>query len=69
MWCMTILSIVGVILNIKKRNECFIVWIFTNASWAIYDFKIGAYSQSALFGIYFALSIWGLHEWKITRRE
>jgi nicotinamide riboside transporter PnuC len=63
MWAVTILSIVGVVLNIKKRKECFFIWAFTNAAWCIYDFVIGAYAQAALFAVYFVLAIWGLIEW------
>jgi len=35
-----------------------------NAGWSIYDAVIGAYAQSALFGIYLVLSIGGIYEWK-----
>ena len=57
------MSIAGVILNIKKRRECFVIWAFTNFAWMIYDFMIGAYAQAALFAVYFVLAIWGLCEW------
>lgn len=69
MWAITVLSIIGVILNIKKRKECFIIWVGTNFTWAIYDFYIGAYAQSALFGIYFLLAIWGLIEWRKNKTK
>ena len=61
---LTILSIIGVILNIHKRRECFIIWIATNGLWAIYDFKIGAWEQGILFTVYFGLAIWGLLKWQ-----
>lgn len=64
MWIITILSILGVILNVKRRKECFIVWAFTNFAWMVYDFRIQAYAQSALFAVYFILAIWGLYEWR-----
>ena len=63
-WLITILSIVGVWLNIKKKKSCFVIWAFTNASWAIYDFVIHAYAQSALFAVYFCLALYGLYEWR-----
>jgi nicotinamide riboside transporter PnuC len=69
MWIVTVFSIVGVILNIKKRKECFIIWSATNAAWACYDFYIGAYAQSALFTVYFILALWGLHEWKTEKQQ
>jgi len=64
MWIITVLSIIGVVLNIRKRKECFYLWTFTNAAWAIYDLSMGAYAQAALFAVYFILAIWGIFEWK-----
>ena len=63
-WLVTILSIIGVVLNIYKRKECFIIWTVTNGAWCIYDFRNGLYPQAALFAIYFVLAIWGLYKWK-----
>ena len=63
MWAITIMSLVGVVLNIKKRKECFYIWAVTNFAWMVYDFSIGAFAQSALFGVYFVLAIWGIIEW------
>jgi len=63
-WILTVISIVGVVLNIHHRRECFAVWMFTNASWAMYDFSIGATAQGALFTVYFGLAIWGFVKWK-----
>ena len=67
MWIITFISIVGVVLNIKKRKECFIIWAGTNFAWALYDYLIGAYAQSFLFGIYFCLAIWGIMEWNKSK--
>lgn len=63
MWVVTVMSLVGVVLNIKKRKECFYVWGVTNFAWMVYDFYIGAYSQSFLFAVYFLLAVWGIYEW------
>lgn len=64
MWIVSALAVIGVVLNIQKRSECFIVWSITNAAWAVYDYCIGAYAQSALFVVYFLLAIWGLIKWR-----
>jgi nicotinamide riboside transporter PnuC len=63
-WILVILSIAGVILNIYKRKECFVIWGITNLGWAIYDFKIGAYAQGVLFAVYFGLAVWGIIKWR-----
>lgn len=63
-WIITLVSIIGVVLNIKKKRICFVLWSITNVSWCIYDFVIQAYAQSFLFLVYLGLSIWGIFEWK-----
>lgn len=67
MWILTALSLIGVVLNIKKQKSCFIIWAGTNASWAAIDFNAGLNAQAALFAIYFCLAIWGLIEWRIEK--
>lgn len=63
-WTLTVLSLLGVILNIRKRRECFYIWSFTNACWSVVDFWAGLYAQSALFVIYVGLAAWGIYTWK-----
>lgn len=67
MWIVTGLSIIGVILNIYKRKECFIIWIITNVLWCLYDFHIEAHAQSGLFLIYLILAIAGLIKWNCKK--
>ena len=62
-WILTVLSVVGTILNIKKRRSCFFIWTMTSTSWMIYDYSIGAYAQSTLFAVYTGLAIWGIIQW------
>ena len=64
MWIVTGASLIGTILNIKKKPVCFIIWFFTNSLWMIYDFSIGSYAQAALFTVYTGLAIWGIIEWR-----
>ena len=60
----TIASLIGTVANIYKKRFCFIIWLFTNSLWCLYDFTKGLYSQSLLFFIYTLLSIWGLVKWR-----
>lgn len=64
MWLVTGLSIVGTILNIKKMQVSFVIWLITNTLWFAYDLWLGAYAQSALFGVYIILAIVGIREWR-----
>ena len=63
-WSLAALSIVGVVLNIRRRRECFVVWCATNAAWTAVDVIHGVWAQAALQFVYFLLAIWGLMEWK-----
>jgi nicotinamide riboside transporter PnuC len=61
------LSLFGVVLNIYKRKECFLVWMVTNFVWMIYDWQMGAKEQALLFFIYFIFAIFGFIEWQKSR--
>jgi membrane protein implicated in regulation of membrane protease activity len=62
-WIITVLSIIGVLLNIYKNKYCFVIWSGTNFAWMVIDYNAKLYSQSALFMIYFILAIFGLWKW------
>jgi nicotinamide riboside transporter PnuC len=62
--CVTIASLIGTIANIYKKQWCFIIWLFTNSFWCVYDFLNGLYSQSLLFLVYTGLAVWGLIKWR-----
>jgi nicotinamide riboside transporter PnuC len=64
MWLLTAGSIAGVILNIKRKRSCFIIWGITNAAWVWVDLDAGLYAQAVLFAVYFALAVWGYFAWK-----
>jgi len=68
-WTVSFLALIGVILNVKKDRRCFVIWSFTNAFWMIYDWRLGAKAQSALFFVYFVLAIWGLLQWSKTKER
>jgi len=63
-WLLTILSVIGVILNTHQDRRCFYIWIVTNSSGAAVDFYKGIYAQATMFVLYLALSIWGLYQWR-----
>lgn len=62
-WVITVGSIVGVVLNIRKRRAGFAVWMVTNAGWVVYDVSIGAYEQALVFAVYFGCAVWGWVSW------
>lgn len=48
LWALTALSLLGVVLNIKKKRSCFVLWIITNGLWAAVDFYSGLQAQAIL---------------------
>ena len=62
-WMLTLLGIIGVILNIYKKRSCFLVWSISSSGWMVVDFCYGIYAQSALFGIYLILAVIGYIQW------
>jgi len=68
MWLVTILSIIGTVLNIKHKRSCFAYWMVTNATWTVYDIYKDALPQAALMAVYFALAVWGWFAWKDTHK-
>ena len=66
---LTILALIGVVLNIKKKAACFYIWLFTNASWAVIDFYKGIPMQGVLFTIYTGLAVYGILEWRENKSK
>lgn len=63
-WSLAVASLSGVVLNIKRRRECFLIWAGTNAAWTVVDVIHGVWAQAALQAVYFGLAIWGIIEWR-----
>ena len=66
---LTVLALVGVILNIKKNIWCFYVWFLTNSCWAVIDFYKGIPMQGILFSIYTCLALYGIYAWKGEKND
>ncbi len=62
-WPLAFLTVIGVVLNVKKHRSCFFIWSLTNIFWVIYNYSTGSYAQSAVFAVYFCLAIWGIIRW------
>jgi len=63
-WVLAALSLVGVVLNIRKQRACFALWLATNATWAVVDLHAGLPAQAALMAVYAALAVWGWFAWR-----
>ncbi len=63
-YIITAISIIATVANAYKKRWCFIVWLFTNAFWIIYDLYIGAYGQALLYVANFIICVIGLWNWR-----
>lgn len=62
-------SLTGACLNAHKKWYSFVVWACANIFWLIYDLSVGAYFQSALFGAYLSMNVYGLYCWKFKKNK
>lgn len=68
-WIVTLLSIIGAILNAQKKISGFYFWIVANSCWIIVDIHEGIYAQAGLFLFYVAVCIYGVHTWRKKEEE
>lgn len=69
LWSLTIASLTGVYLNVRRRWEGFAIWTVTNLSWAIIDASHGIWSQAALQSVYCGFAVYGIWSWKIRKTD
>lgn len=63
-WVITVISLTGTILNVKKNVLCFWLWAFGNIAWLSYDLSLELYSRAVLDMVQLVFAIWGINEWK-----
>ncbi len=67
LWGLTILSLIGTVMNVRKMRCCFYIWAFTNAIWTVHNYSVKEFQQASLFFIYFILALWGIYEWQAKK--
>lgn len=68
-YAVTIATIVGTVANSLGKRWCFIVWMFTNGFWCVYNIGITQYAQALLYAFNFSMAIVGLFVWKTGNRD
>ena len=63
-WAITIISLTGTILNVKKNSLCFWLWAVGNIAWLCFDIATGTYSRALLDVVQLAFAIWGIVAWR-----
>ena len=63
MWAVTVASLTGTLLNVKKISWCFPIWFVTNCLWTWYNYIRDIPSETGLSIAYVFIAIWGMYEW------
>ena len=63
LWALTVTSLVGTVLNVKKRIACFYLWTLVNIAWVFVDFRQELWARSVLDGVHLAFAVWGIFDW------
>jgi len=68
-WILALISIIGVVLNIRKRASGFIFYTIANVGWVYVNLRHEIYAQAFLFLVFTGLSIFGWYDWKFQKRK
>ena len=63
-WITTAICLLGTILNVKKLNICFYLWLIGNILWLCIDIYNGLWSRAILDIVQGVLAVWGIIEWR-----
>ena len=63
-WITMAICLLGTILNVKKLNFCFYLWLLGNVLWLCIDIHNGLWSRAILYIVQGVLAVWGIIEWR-----
>lgn len=62
-WLITVISLTGTVLNVRKNILCFYLWAFGNIAWLSFDLWSGLFSRAVLDAVQLMFAVWGIVEW------
>ena len=62
-WIATAIAIVGVILNNRRRRECFYLWLCSNGLTLVIHLHAGLWALAVRDGVFWCLAVHGLAVW------
>lgn len=68
-WFMSLVCVIGSVLNVKKMSMSFVLWTISNIFWLAYDIYFKAYARSILDLVNLATSTWGIITWVRDERS
>ncbi len=66
-WITTAICLTGTVLNVKKINMCFWLWLIGNILWLCIDIYNGLWSRAILDIVQGVLALWGIIEWNKSK--
>lgn len=64
-WIISVIGIIGAILNIQKKKICFVVWSIGNIFWMLLSIVVPEYrGQMPLWITFTILNIYGWYAWR-----
>ena len=63
-WFITLISLMGTALNVRKNIWCFYLWTFGNSCWLSFDLWQGLYSRALLDFVQLVFAVWGICAWR-----
>lgn len=62
-WLLTIIMIIGAILNARKIRSGFIFWIISNVGWVFYNIYTKTYEQIPAWVVLTVVTSYGWYNW------
>lgn len=64
LWTITVLSLLGTALNVKKKASCFYIWTAVNIAWIGVDAYQHLWARLVLDFVHLVFAVWGIVSWR-----
>ncbi len=68
-WFVVLIALAGVVLNVRKQWQGFLLWLVSNAYWCIHNTTIGEYPQAVLYAAFWLLAVYGIYCWRLKKTK
>ena len=66
---MLVIALVGVVLNVRKQWQGFLLWFGTNGYWAWYFWRLNEMAAALQFAAFAGLCIYGMYAWQVRKAK
>jgi len=68
-WFVVFIALGGVVLNVRKQWQGFLLWLVSNAYWCVYNTARGDYPQAVLYAVFWLLAVYGIYHWRLKETD